>query len=51
MVLKGFQVKTSAQQAFGLNPWVFIKGSLEEILPSYEKLRNVCVQVRAREGK
>ena len=28
-----------------------IKGSLEEILPSYEKLRNVCVHVRAREGK
>ena len=23
-----------------------IKGSLEEILPSYEKLRSVCVQVR-----
>ena len=23
-----------------------IKGSLEEILPGYEKLRSVCVQVR-----
>ena len=23
-----------------------VKGSLEEILPSYEKLRSVCVQVR-----
>ena len=30
---------------------MIIKGSLEEILPSYEKLRNVCVHVRAREGK
>ena len=24
----------------------FIKGSLEEILPSYEKLRSVCAHVR-----
>ena len=24
----------------------FVKGSLEEILPSYEKLRSVCVHVR-----
>ena len=26
--------------------FTFVKGSLEEILPSYEKLRSVCVQVR-----
>ena len=25
---------------------MIIKGSLEEILPSYEKLRSVCVHVR-----
>ena len=25
---------------------LFIKGSLEEILPSYEKLRSVCAHVR-----
>ena len=30
---------------FGPSIYV-IKGSLEEILPSYEKLRSVCVQVR-----
>ena len=26
--------------------WIMIKGSLEEKLPSYEKLRSACVQVR-----
>ena len=30
--------------------FVLVKGSLEEILPSYEKLRSVCVQVRDAKG-
>ena len=33
-------------QAKEIYIYIIIKGSLEEILPSYEKLRSVCVQVR-----
>ena len=30
----------------GISFYDFVKGSLEEILPSYEKLRSVCAHVR-----
>ena len=34
------------QHDYQIRVGLLVKGSLEEILPSYEKLRSVCVQVR-----